>query len=250
MASNRLSRLRSVPVAIGGFGAGGGGGGCPPAAAAAPAKSSPTPLPLADKKSERAAVQILAPSDGAVLSAGKVWVIGRSALEGKRVDILVDGSSVGKDTIDRGGFSLVVTLPAGQSTIVARAAGQEATVKVTVGGKPNFVFHPAIEKCSSCHPLTDKSFRTAGLKEKVCYRCHQRKDRRKFVHGPMGAGECTACHDPHGSSHKALNVAEPQALCSLCHDQKSSEQHLRSSKGKPCIQCHDPHASDKPFHQK
>ena len=177
-------------------------------------------------------------------------VIGRSPSEGKRVDLNVDGSFAGKDTVDRGGFSAVLTLQAGRHTIVARSASRETSITVTVGGKPDYVPHPAVEKCSGCHPAAEKTFLIPGPKDKSCYRCHQRKDKRKYVHGPMGAGECTACHDPHGSSHKSLTVAEPQTLCSLCHDQKSSEQHMRNSKGKACIQCHDPHASDKPYHQK
>jgi predicted CXXCH cytochrome family protein len=225
-------------------------GGFLPAAQAAPSRSVPAPLPLAGQKAELPAVQILAPSEGAVLPEGKFLVIGRSALEGKRVEVAVNDSFAGKDTVDRGGFSVPVVLAPGKATIVARVGGKEASVAVTVGGKPDYVVHPALEKCSGCHPAGEKSFRVQTPKDKVCYRCHQRKDRRKEVHGPMGAGECTACHDSHGSSHKALTVAEPQALCVLCHDQKSSEKHMKNSKGKPCVQCHDPHASDKPYHQK
>jgi predicted CXXCH cytochrome family protein len=221
-----------------------------PAAQAAPARSAPAPLPMAGQKAEKPMLQILAPTEGAVLPEGKFLVVGRSGFEGKRVDVSVNDSFAGKDTVDRGGYFVPVVLTSGKNTIVARAGGQEASVSVTVGGKPDYIAHPALEKCSGCHSAGEKSFRVQGPKDKVCYRCHQRKDRRKEVHGPMGAGECTACHDPHGSSHKSLTVAEPQALCVLCHDQKSSEKHMKNAKGKACVQCHDPHASDKPYHQK
>lgn len=222
----------------------------PAAQAAAPVRSAPAPLPMAGQKVEPPPIQILAPSEGAVLPEGKFLLIGRSALEGKRVDVTVNDSFSGKDTVDRGGFSVPIVIPPGKSTIVVRAGGKEAAVSVTAGATPDYVAHPALEKCSGCHPAGEKSFRIPTPKDKVCYRCHQRKDRRKEVHGPMGAGECTACHDSHGSSHKSLTVAEPQTLCVICHDQKSSEKHMKNAKGKPCVQCHDPHASDKPFHQR
>ncbi len=239
---SRFGLFLVIALAVGAFA---------PAAGAPPVKSAPTPLPMADPKAvEPPKLQILAPAEGAVLPEGKVLVIGRSPLEGKRIDLLVDGSFSGKDTVDRGGFSGVVTLPSGKSTIGVRSGGQESSITVTVGANPDYVRHPALEKCSGCHSASDKTFKIAVPKDKMCYRCHQRKDKRKAVHGPLGAGECTACHDSHGSSHKSLTVAEPLTLCALCHDQKSSEQHLRNSKGKPCIQCHDPHASDKPYHQK
>ncbi|HEY3490343.1 MAG TPA: cytochrome c3 family protein [Candidatus Deferrimicrobiaceae bacterium] len=221
-----------------------------PAVAAPPPKSAPTGPLVIETKLPKSRFAILAPAEGANLPAGKTMIIGRTSEEGGRVDLFVDGSMAGQATLERDGFYCLVTLSPGKNTIVARSGKNEFTITVNAGGKPDYVSHPSLEKCGGCHPAADASFKMAGPKDKMCYRCHQRKDRRKNVHGPMGAGECTACHDPHGSSHKSLTVAEPLSLCVMCHDQESSEKHMTRSKGKPCTQCHDPHASDKPYHQK
>lgn len=226
-----------------------GGLGSP--AVAAPPRTAPTgPILVEAKVPEKPGFEILAPRKGAVLPVGKVLVVGRLPEGGGRVDLEVNGSSAGPAAIERNGFSGSVVLSPGPNTIVARSGRKETSITVTAGGTPDFALHPALEKCSGCHLASEKSLKISGAKDKLCYRCHQRKDKRKEVHGPMGAGECTACHDAHGSAHKALTVAEPLELCVLCHDQKSSEQHMQKSKGKPCVQCHDPHASDKPYHQK
>ncbi len=221
------------------------------AAGPIPAKSTPAPMPIVEiKPLESEQLRILAPAEGNLVAPGKTLVIGRMPEGSDRVDLSINGSSAGQATTDRNAFFLTVTLSPGRNTIIARSGNKEQVYMVTGDAKPLYVWHPGVEKCSGCHLASEKGFKVSGPKDKVCYRCHQHKDHRKFVHGPLGAGECTACHDPHGSSGKSLTLGEPLIMCAFCHDQKSSEQHLRNSKGKPCIQCHDPHASDKPNHLK
>lgn len=116
--------------------------------------------------------------------------------------------------------------------------------------KPGVVYHPEVKKCAECHPGAPKEYRVARPVDALCYQCHDRKDTKKQVHGPLGSGECTTCHDPHGSPHRALAVASPEVLCSTCHDQASSGKHMKQSRAKGCTTCHDPHASDKTFLQK
>lgn len=116
--------------------------------------------------------------------------------------------------------------------------------------KPGVVYHPGVKKCAKCHPGAPKAYRVERPVDALCYRCHLRKDTKKLVHGPLGSGECTTCHDPHGSKNRALAVAPADVLCTSCHDHNSSEKHLRWAKGKGCVTCHDPHSSNKAFLQK
>jgi len=113
--------------------------------------------------------------------------------------------------------------------------------------KPGYTYHPDVKKCEACHPADRKGFAVAHPVDALCHRCHDRKDAKKYVHGPLGSGECTSCHDPHGSPNRALAVASPEALCQACHDQASSRRHMKQSRGKGCVACHDPHSSGRNF---
>lgn len=113
--------------------------------------------------------------------------------------------------------------------------------------KPGYVYHPDVKKCAVCHPKDRKGHAVPRPVDALCYRCHRRKDAGKYVHGPLGAGECTSCHDPHGSPYRALAVAAPGDLCPKCHDQTSSRRHMKQSRGKGCTACHDPHSSGRNY---
>jgi len=197
---------------------------------------------------------ILAPGEGAVLPKGSVLVIGNAAGGGiANVEIDVNGRDKLSVPVRGGGFSARVLLGPGRNVIRARAGKIAATVSVSAGikaGKGAYLYHAAVEKCAECHGPAGKGFAVAAPRDALCYRCHDRKDGGKLAHGPMGNGDCTACHDPHGSTQKALTVAREDSLCISCHDQKSSENHFRRSRGKACTSCHDPHSSDKPFLQR
>jgi predicted CXXCH cytochrome family protein len=103
---------------------------------------------------------------------------------------------------------------------------------------------------------------------------------RPFLHGPVRSGNCTACHDAHGSGHAALLRRdfpkafyasfdlENYALCFDCHDKalvltekttaltefRDGARNLhylhvnRAEKGRTCTACHDIHGSDQPKH--
>jgi predicted CXXCH cytochrome family protein len=224
----------------------------PPGKSLIPLPTAPAPLPIAvDKSVRKSKFRIIAPAEGSVVAKGKLLVIGRMPEGGGRVDLSVNGSSAGQASVDRNGFFATVALSPGKNAITARSGQQETTLNVTAGPKGEYVWHHSTpEKCSLCHPASDQSMEAAPPKDRVCHKCHARKDKGKYVHGPMGTGDCSVCHDGHGSSHKAFTNAEPLTLCVMCHDQKSSEQHMAKSKGKACTQCHDPHASNKPYHVK
>ena len=52
----------------------------------------------------------------------------------------------------------------------------------------------------------------------------------KSHHAPAYLGECTSCHEPHGSGKAKLLVAEGQALCDTCHAEQT-----KSWAGQPVV---------------
>ena len=199
----------------------------------------------------KACLTIIAPAGGAALPPGSVLVIGSARGEGiTRVDIDVNGQGRKSVAVSGGGFSAPVQLSKGRNVIRVSAGKSFVSVAVTAGAKGAYRYHPAIEKCAGCHDRPERGYAVSGPKETMCYRCHDRQDARRHVHGPLGGGDCTACHDPHGSGNPALTTARHETLCVSCHDQESSADHLRRSKAKACTACHEPHSSDKQFLQK
>lgn len=104
--------------------------------------------------------------------------------------------------------------------------------------KPTAERHPKVKK--GAFVLTDNG--KAGL----CSECHERKDTRKFVHGPVASGDCLECHDVHQSNNKYQLKEAGSALCFSCHEKASFDRkhpHPPIAEGK-CTGCHDPHQSD------
>lgn len=149
------------------------------------------------------------------------------------------------------------------------------------------------EKCSACH-ATHFSTVPGLLKQSerdICLSCHGKDDfkkskplkniakeikDKKILHGPLQDGECSGCHNPHGSDHtRLLRGAYPKSFyapyrkgsynfCLECHDKnllrfpetsiytefrngKQNLHHLHVSnkyKGRSCRACHEPHAAD------
>lgn len=148
--------------------------------------------------------------------------------------------------------------------------------------------------CHDAHAAQDPKLLKARADE-LCMTCHNKPVKahdghmvadmrdalsRKFQHGPVKSGDCTACHNVHGASHERLLVKmfpekfyanfdlENYALCFTCHNSelvltpKTSELtgfrngdvnlhfvHVnRDEKGRTCKTCHDIHGSDLPNH--
>jgi predicted CXXCH cytochrome family protein len=92
-----------------------------------------------------------------------------------------------------------------------------------------------------------------GAAGKICLTCHetfQEKLKSPSVHTPVKTGECSGCHDPHTSSHGKLLAADPNKICSGCHEgvapEKALSLHKAVSEGN-CVTCHDPHAAKNEF---
>jgi predicted CXXCH cytochrome family protein len=132
---------------------------------------------------------------------------------------------------------------------------------------------PATEDCLSCH-RPHYAGETNLLNEparKLCISCHDPADLgldKAFVHSSAKDGDCTGCHDPHGSQREKLLssrmtntivqgqiVKKPQlltdkrsSLCYTCHE-TFGDQIEKSAAHKPvkdgnCEVCHSAHGSD------
>ena len=152
-------------------------------------------------------------------------------------------------------------------------------------------------QCGTCHQPHYSAYDNLLIskEEDLCLSCHGKqkettnttsksaKDiaaelKKTFVHAPVAKGECSVCHDPHGSKYQQLLTGpypdtfyapfdpEIYGLCFKCHDQslltekttdkatnfRNGNQNLHylhaaiSRKGRTCETCHQPHASDGP----
>jgi len=117
-------------------------------------------------------------------------------------------------------------------------------------------------RCFACHEAkaSGKGVRFTpreGGSDTLCFRCHVSNRRWKssaYLHGPVGAGNCVFCHDPHGSSRKFyLRYDGKEGLCLVCHLKKAREFSKKGFRfhailtAKGCTVCHSPHASAYPY---
>jgi predicted CXXCH cytochrome family protein len=116
--------------------------------------------------------------------------------------------------------------------------------------------------CRACHPEGEgvKVAIPTGKVEDLCFTCHINEKKwptLAHIHGPVGTGDCTICHDPHGGNNPNQLWADGKGrLCVICHEDKKKylaavpQQKLRvhgilTARG--CVICHSPHASDHRF---
>lgn len=123
--------------------------------------------------------------------------------------------------------------------------------------------------CGYCHSLkTAVKYDTPTRDIALCNECHADKatefKKRKFLHGPIEAGMCEACHDSHGTNYPSQLRMPVNELCLSCHEEVKTTPHVvrtTSGGGHPvdgrpdpsprgkggmisCVSCHDPHAGD------
>ena len=133
-----------------------------------------------------------------------------------------------------------------------------------------FVHGPAgTFSCTYCHSGKEGPKYSLPLRDvELCGECHVDQvaffRKRKLQHGPVAAGMCEICHDPHGSANPAQLRAPINELCLSCHEEVGKGVHIMRTatgeghplKGKPdptrpgtgrmlsCVSCHNPHAGD------
>jgi predicted CXXCH cytochrome family protein len=110
---------------------------------------------------------------------------------------------------------------------------------------------PVTDDCAKCHVEGNKEEHTFYLitnQEKLCAKCHLIPE-KQHGHVPVMDNECMSCHDPHGSDHAAVLVADPKGdLCAQCHDAAALDGeyvHGPVVVG-ACVVCHEAHTSDEP----
>ena len=106
-------------------------------------------------------------------------------------------------------------------------------------------------RCSVCHgDKTSFGFTTTGftdLDSSACIRCHDDAMDEAFLHGPVAAGACTACHEPHESRYPRLLVAVSPSLCLQCHASELELEPITPGHEDPaqdCLECHLAHGGD------
>ena len=86
-------------------------------------------------------------------------------------------------------------------------------------------------------------------RRELCLACHgpsllgeSARRQHTALHGPVAAGLCLACHDPHRTRQPFLLRVPPEEVCSQCHE-AASLQAAHPPPDEPCMECHDPHAA-------
>jgi predicted CXXCH cytochrome family protein len=87
--------------------------------------------------------------------------------------------------------------------------------------------------------------------QKTCVteECHADYSKKAYVHGPVGLGDCKACHEPlKPEEHTYQFIRKDGDLCEYCHLEQTTKKivHEPLATG-DCMQCHDPHSSDNMF---
>lgn len=104
----------------------------------------------------------------------------------------------------------------------------------------------AARQCESCHVRGSNNLVMPA--ERLCFNCHSVDLSKKYVHGPVAAGGCTVCHNPHGSGKRFLLVSDPRDFCLYCHDKAAVfAREVHEGVSEQCTACHDAHSSDNEF---
>ncbi len=120
------------------------------------------------------------------------------------------------------------------------------------------VHAPVEEGCVDCHDPHESAMRfqlkgDGGAVSSLCFQCHESEMfTKEHRHGPVGSGDCIACHQPHASKNPSLLIApqEKSELCFRCHQDRKEDfsmKHVHPPVVEDCGQCHDPHSSPARF---
>jgi predicted CXXCH cytochrome family protein len=116
----------------------------------------------------------------------------------------------------------------------------------------------AIGACTTCHSVVESNGRREvtlargarpGNTRQLCVSCHEVVGSRlksAHLHAPVAGGDCTSCHDPHGSAFRFQLAADGNGACLTCHTDvaETMAQPFRHGPAvASCTMCHDPHAS-------
>jgi predicted CXXCH cytochrome family protein len=104
----------------------------------------------------------------------------------------------------------------------------------------------AAKMCEGCHRRGSNELILPI--EQLCLNCHNLQIEKRWVHGPIIAGGCRICHEPHGSGQPFLLVSESERFCFHCHSERSVLKNpVHEGISMKCTECHDAHASDNKY---
>lgn len=208
--------------------------------------------------------RIIAPVDNSIIKNNPVPFIGLVSDDlVNEVTLFVNGGPIRLAVRNRT-FSTLLTLQDGINNLKLEAK-RARTVSMTMLYSPTlpedvtyklYYSHGILKKsdCRLCH--SDESSNSIPVADKVlCAKCHQAKNSQRYLHGPVAAGSCTVCHDPHGQTNQYFLIAQDEKLCFTCHSEKEILLHFIDKsmanaeffKAKGCGFCHDPHQSDRKY---
>jgi predicted CXXCH cytochrome family protein len=131
------------------------------------------------------------------------------------------------------------------------------------------VVHPAISEigCEACHEVSQKGgqwdVKLVAEGNDLCLTCHVDKkppasEAQTRTHFPVAEGECTACHDPHGSEFAFMLPGSTDGtgednFCFTCHINIAELTKKKTVHGAldigGCLTCHQTHKSGDPSKQ-
>lgn len=216
-----------------------------------------------------AGIKLIAPLDKAWITDSQIFLAG-SIDDTEIKSVTIKGVTAGNKGVipaEGGGFGTMITLKKGANKITVSAGKLSATVNVYLGskkGKPQkgykpYYIHSGIKAmnmdCKTCHKFRRGKFdfkkNVPARADCTTAKCHGNKlADKEYVHGPVGAGVCVSCHNPHGSFRARQIARDDRTLCMVCHQAKEEEfnkkvVHAPVEEG--CSTCHDPHQSDKRY---
>ena len=129
------------------------------------------------------------------------------------------------------------------------AEGEEQSGNGTGPKMLAIVHKPYAEgKCGECHEGDTSKFDSfQKLSSDICMKCHAKVlNQYPVMHGPVSAGECLLCHNPHESSVKGMLNDDAPAVCMQCHvseflPQDTEHQDIKRN----CLDCHAAHGGEK-----
>ncbi|MDH5299293.1 MAG: hypothetical protein OEV91_09770 [Desulfobulbaceae bacterium] len=218
-----------------------------------------------------AAVRIASPPDNAWVTESRLYLAGTVDPSSTQVTLKGVKIEAGQDAIkvDNGAFGAMLSLSGGLNTITVSDGKAQNQVKIFLSpaadgkgalspppGFKRFYIHrnsTALD-CKECHRLKGGSFDFKRIiparSNCTTGQCHADKGKAPHVHGPVGAGVCISCHNPHGSFAPMEMARTGPDLCLVCHQAKQEEFkqpviHPPVKDG--CTDCHDPHQSKMRF---
>ena len=205
-------------------------------------------------------MEVIAPVDNSIVKRTPVPLIGIISDDlVKEVTLSINGVPL-RLSVQNKAFSTLLTLQEGVNKLKIEARNAR-TLNLTLLHSPDlpddvtyklYHSHGILKKedCRLCH--TDEGTYSISIPDEVlCAKCHETKNAEKYLHGPVAAGSCTVCHDPHGQTNRFFLVGENERLCFNCHTEQEvllhfidkSKENLKILKTRGCNFCHNPHQS-------